>query len=96
MDEPIIVGIDIGTSKVCTLVARLENRNQLRILGVGIERSKGIRKGSIVDLSAATRSIERSVEKAERTSGLEVTSAMVSLAGLNITSQNSRGVVGIS
>ena len=96
MDEPIIVGIDVGTSKICTLIARLENREQLRILGVGIERSKGIRKGMIVDLIAATQSIERSIEKAERTSGLEVTSAIVSLAGMNITSQNNRGVVGIS
>ncbi len=96
MDEPIITGIDVGTSKICTLVARLENRDQLRIMGVGIERSKGIRKGMIVDLDAATQAIERSIEKAERTSGLEITSAIVSIAGTNVTSQNNRGVVGVS
>jgi cell division protein FtsA len=50
MDEPIVVGIDIGTTKVCTLVARVEGENNLRILGVGIEPSQGIRKGTIVDL----------------------------------------------
>ncbi|NPV84607.1 MAG: cell division protein FtsA [Anaerolineae bacterium] len=96
MDEPIVVGIDIGTTKVCTLVARVEADRGLRILGVGIEPSQGIRKGSIVDLAAASQAIGRSVEKAQRSSGLEITSALVSLAGSHVSSVNSRGVVGIS
>jgi cell division protein FtsA len=96
MEEPIVVGIDIGTTKVCTLVARVEGERNLRILGVGIEPAQGIRKGTIVDLAAATQSIAHSVEKAQRSSGLEVTSALVSLAGSHISSVNSRGVVGIS
>ncbi len=96
MDEPIVVGIDIGTTKVCTLVARVEGERNLRILGVGIEPSQGIRKGTIVDLASATQSIARSVEKAQRSSGLEITSALVSLAGSHVSSVNSRGVVGIS
>ena len=96
MDEPIVVGIDIGTTKICTLVARVESEDNLRILGVGIEPSQGIRKGSIVDLGAAAQSITRSIEKAQRSSGLEITSALVSLAGSHVSSVNSRGVVGIS
>lgn len=96
MDEPIVVGIDIGTTKICTLVARVEGERSLRILGVGIEPSQGIRKGTIVDLASATQAISRSIEKAQRTSGLEITSALVSLAGSNIESYNSKGVVGIS
>ncbi|NMB59497.1 MAG: cell division protein FtsA, partial [Chloroflexi bacterium] len=96
MDEPIVVGIDIGTTKICTLVARVEGERNLRILGVGIEPSQGIRKGTIVDLASATQAISRSIEKAQRTSGLEITSALVSLAGSNIESYNSKGVVGIS
>ncbi len=96
MDDPIVVGIDIGTTKVCTLVARVEGERNLRILGVGIEPAQGIRKGTIVDLAAASQSIARSIEKAERTSGLEITSALVSLAGSHVSSVNSRGVVGIS
>ena len=96
MDEPIVVGIDIGTTKICTLIARMEGERSQRILGVGIEPSAGIRKGNIVDLKAATTSILRSVEKAQRTSGLEITSALVSLAGSHVASVNSRGVVGIS
>lgn len=96
MDEPIVVGIDIGTTKVCTLVAREESPGQLRILGVGIEPSEGIRKGTVVDLGAASQSVARSIDKAERSSGLEINSALVSLAGSNVSSVNSRGVVGVT
>jgi cell division protein FtsA len=96
MEEPIIVGIDIGTSKICTLVARVEDGSNLRILGVGIEPSQGLRKGTVVDLNAAALAVSRSVEKAERTSGFEINAALVSLAGSHVSSINSRGVVGIT
>ena len=94
MDE-IIVGIDVGTTKICTLVGRVEEE-AIRILGVGIEPSDGIKKGVIVDLSAASDSIDRSVRKAEQTSGVEITGALVSLAGAHVSSINSRGVAGVS
>jgi cell division protein FtsA len=94
MDE-IIVGIDVGTTKICTLVGRLEEET-IRILGVGIEPSGGIKKGVIVDLSAASEAIGRSVRKAEQTSGVEITGALVSLAGAHVSSINSRGVAGIA
>lgn len=93
--EEIVVGIDVGTTKVCTLVGRVEDADTIRILGVGIEPSEGIRKGVIVDLAAASQAIKRSVEKAERTSGLEVTTALVSLAGAHVSSVNSRGATGV-
>jgi cell division protein FtsA len=96
MDAPIVVGIDIGTTKVCTLVAREDGLGKTRILGVGIEPSQGIKKGVVVDIGAASQAIARSVDKAERTSGLEITSALVSLAGSHVSSVNSRGVVGIT
>jgi cell division protein FtsA len=96
MDEPIVVGIDIGTTKVCTLVGREEGPGKIRVLGVGIEPSQGMRKGVVVDLGAASQAVARSIDKAERTSGLEITSALVSLAGSNVSSVNSRGVVGVA
>jgi cell division protein FtsA len=92
----IVVGIDVGTTKICTLIARVEDEHKLRILGVGIEPSDGIKKGVIVDLGAASEAITRSVDTAERISGLEVTSALVSMAGAHIASINSRGVVGVA
>ena len=94
MDE-IVVGIDVGTTKVCTLVGRVEDEKSIRILGVGIEPSDGIRKGIIVDLPAASQAIKRSVEKAESTSGLEITTGLVSLAGAHVASVNSRGATGV-
>src|SRR5262245_17742399 len=94
--EEIIVGIDIGTTKVCTLVGRVEDHKSIRILGVGIEPSEGIRKGIIVDLAAASQAITRSVERAESTSGLEITSALVSMAGAHVSSVNSRGAVAVN
>jgi len=96
MEDSIIVGIDVGTTKICTLVARLEGEGIMRILGAGIEPSQGMRKGVPVDIRVAGQAIARSVEKAERTSGLEITSALVSLAGSHVASVNSRGVVGVS
>ena len=96
MDTPIIVAIDVGTIKVCTLVARIEDNDQMRILGVGIEPSKGLNKGIVVDLNGASKAIAKSIEKAERTSGLEIDSALVSLAGSHVEAINSKGVVGVS
>jgi cell division protein FtsA len=96
MDEPIIVAIDIGTTKICTLVGREEAPGQLRILGVWVEPSQGVRKGVVVDMVAASQAVVRSVEKAERTCGLEIDSALVSLAGSHVSSVNSRGVVGVA
>src|SRR5512140_1700656 len=94
--EEIVVGIDVGTTKVCTLVGRVEDDKSIRILGVGIEPSEGIRKGMIVDLAAASQAITHSVEKAESTSGLEITSALVSMAGAHVSSVNSRGAVAVN
>lgn len=94
MDE-IIVGIDVGTTKICTLVGRVEDEGQIRILGLGIEPSAGMKKGVVVDLDAASAAIRRSVEKAQQTSGLEIAAALVSLAGGNVSSVNSRGSVAV-
>lgn len=94
--EEIVVGIDVGTTKVCTLVGRVEDDKSIRILGVGIEPSEGIKKGIIVDLASASQAIMHSVEKAESTSGLEITSALVSMAGAHVASVNSRGAAAVN
>lgn len=96
MEEPIIVGIDLGTTKICTLIGRIESDHGVRILGVGIEPAVGIKKGTIIDLAAATQSVARSVEKAQRSCGLEISEAFVSLAGSQIASVNNRGVAAVT
>jgi len=96
MEDQTIVGIDIGTTKICTLVARVEEDRQLRIMGVGIEPSRGMKRGVMVDLENATIAIARSVEKAQRSSGYEIRSAWVSLAGSHVSSINSKGTAGVT
>lgn len=94
--ERIVVGIDVGTTKVCTLVGKVDEQNALRIVGVGVVPSKGLRKGVVVNVNEATEAIAASVEKAERISGYEITHAHVGVAGAHISSFNSRGVVAVS
>ncbi|MEK6588545.1 MAG: cell division protein FtsA, partial [Chloroflexota bacterium] len=95
-DETVFVGLDIGTTKVCLLVGQLSEERRLRVIGVGIVPSMGMRKGGVVNLEALTKAIEMVKDKAERTSGYEITSALVSLSGGQIESLNSRGMAGIT
>ncbi len=92
----IIIGVDVGSSNVRTIIAQVfpEEENP-RIIGVGVSPSFGIRKGAVVDLDEATRSICESVEKAELNSGKKVSHAIVSLGGSHISSQDSKGVVAV-
>lgn len=94
--ERTIVGIDVGTTKVCTLVGEVDEEGALHIVGVGVVPSKGLRKGMVVNVSETTEAIAASVEKAERVSGYEIGRAHVGVAGAHISSFNSRGVVAVS
>lgn len=97
MSEPkIVVGIDVGTTKVCTLVGEIVEDGLPRIIGVGVVPSRGLRKGVVVNIHESTESIAASVEKAERISGYEIRNAVVGVGGGHISAINSRGVVGIS
>jgi cell division protein FtsA len=91
-----IVGIDVGTTKICTLVGETYEDGQLRIIGVGLTPSEGLRKGVVVNVHEATEAITAAVRKAERISGYEITSAFVGVGGGHISAINSRGVVAIS
>jgi cell division protein FtsA len=92
----IIIGVDVGSSNVRTVVAQIfpEEENP-RIIGVSTVPAAGIRRGAVVDLEEATRSIIESVEKAELNSGKKINHAIVSLGGAHITSQESKGVVAV-
>src|SRR3970040_180942 len=96
MDAPLFIGIDVGTTKVCTLVSELDENGEQKIIGLGVEPTHGMRKGVVVNVEEASRAIEASIRKAERTGGYQITQAFVSLAGQHISSVNSRGVVGVS
>lgn len=96
MAQRTIVGIDVGTTKVCTIVAQVHDGDRVNVLGVGMTPSKGIDKGVIVNIDDAVNAIATSVEKAERLSGYRIGTAFVGVAGRHISSLNQRGVVAIS
>jgi len=94
--DEIMVGLDIGSRKVCTVVGELGEDDQIEIIGIGTAPSLGIRKGVIIDLDQAIQSVKESIESAERMAGIRINSAFVSIAGSHITSVNSKGVIAIS
>jgi cell division protein FtsA len=93
--ERIVVGIDVGTTKVCTLIAAVSPEDQLEIIGAGITPSRGLRRGVVVNVDEAVQAITTSVQKAEQQSGFKIISAFVGIAGAHISSTNSHGVVAV-
>ena len=96
MANPTFAAIDVGTTKVCTVVAEVTAAGDLRILGVGIGPSAGLTKGMVDNIHAAIEAIASSVERAERASGTRILSAHVGIAGPHVSSMNSRGIVAIA
>ena len=93
MANPTFASVDVGTTKVCTVVAEVTAQQQLSILGVGVGPSAGVTKGMVDNIRAATEAIASSVERAERASGTRILSAHVGIAGPHVSSMNSRGIV---
>ncbi len=91
--EMILVGLEIGTTKVCTVVAETQTDGSLRILGVGETPAKGVRKGEIVDFSTAQACIRESISMAEIKSDVEISSVFLGVTGGHISSINNRGLV---
>ncbi len=91
-----IAAIDIGTTKVCTIMGVLDSTSGLRVLGVGIAPSHGIEKALVADAAKAKESILASIKKAEQMAGYRLESAYVGVTGRHISSMNSKGVVAIS
>jgi cell division protein FtsA len=93
--ERTIVGIDVGTTKICTLVAEVDEEERLHVVGVGLAPARGMRKGVVVNISEATGAIAESIDIAERISGYQIERAYVGASGGHVSSINSRGVVAI-
>jgi len=94
-DQQIVVGVDIGSSKIATLIAKIEEE-AINILGVSEIPAKGIRKGQVVDIEEAASAINASLDAAERMAGYSISRVFVSISGVHIESQNSKGIVAIS
>jgi cell division protein FtsA len=91
----LVVGIDIGTTKVCTIVGEVRE-DDTYIVGLGVEPTKGMKKGMVTDVNALSASISSSVHKAERSSGYEIGRAFVSVSAKHVQSMNSKGMAALS
>jgi len=96
VQERVIVGIDVGTTKICVLVGELDRDGKLNIVGVGTCPSQGLRRGVVVNIEETVTSIAAALDRAERLSGKKILTAYVGIAGSHIVSENSKGFVAIS
>lgn len=95
-NDRVITAIDIGTSKIATLIAQIPVDGPINVLGVSTTDSKGMRKGQIIDIDEVVQAVNASLDAAERMAGYSVGQTFVSIGGVHIESQNSRGVVAVS
>ena len=90
-----VLAIDIGSTKICAIIAEIDNNHAISITGAGTTKAQGLKKGSITNIELASRSIKTAVEDAKRVSGSNVNTAIVSISGAYTKSLNSSGIVNI-
>lgn len=93
--ENIVVGLDIGTTKICVVVGQKNKNGSVDIIGVGTAPSTGLRKGVVINIDATVESIKQAVKEAEKMCGLQIRNATVGIAGGHIKSFNSRGIIAV-
>ncbi len=96
MDDRIVVGMDIGTTKVCAVVAESDEMGKINVLGIGTTESDGLNRGVVVNIDKTVASIQKAVRAAERAADIEVQSVIAGIAGDHIQSFQSRGVITIA
>ncbi len=94
-DRKMIVGLDIGTSKVVAIVGEIGPEGEIEVVGIGSHPSKGMKKGVVVNIESTVQSVQRAVEEAELMAGCQIHSVYVGIAGSHIRSLNSHGIVAI-
>ena len=94
-DSKMIVGLDIGTSKVVAIVGAITEEGELEIVGIGSHPSRGLKKGVVVNIESTVQSIQRAIEEAELMAGCQIHSVYAGIAGSHIRSLNSHGIVAI-
>jgi len=95
IDKDVIVGLDIGTSKVLALVGEVTADGAIEVIGMGSQPSRGLKKGVVVNIESTVQSIQRAVEEAELMADCEINAVYAGIAGSHVRSLNSHGVVAI-
>jgi len=94
--ENIVVGVDIGTTKICAVVASADDVGRINVLGVGVAESEGLNRGVVVNIDKTVEAVRKAVQEAEHAAGVETRAVVVGIAGDHIQSFQSRGVITIS
>jgi cell division protein FtsA len=94
-ERKLLVGLDIGTSKVVAIVGELSSENTLEVIGIGSHPSRGLKRGVVVNIESTVQSIQRAIEEAELMSGCEINTVYAGIAGSHVRSLNSHGIVAI-
>ncbi len=94
-ERKLIVGLDIGTSKVVAIVGEIGDDDEIEVIGIGSHPSRGLKKGVVVNIESTVQSIQRAVEEAELMAGCEINAIYAGIAGSHIRSLNSHGIVAI-
>ena len=94
-DRNLLVGLDIGTSKVGAIVGEMAADSSIEVIGIGSHPSRGLKKGVVVNIESTVQSIQRAVEEAELMAGCEIHSVYAGIAGSHVRSLNSHGIVAI-
>ena len=94
-DKNLIIGLDIGTSKVVAIVGEVNSDGGIEVVGIGSQPSRGLKKGVVVNIESTVQSIQRAVEEAELMAGCQIQSVFTGIAGSHIRSLNSHGIVAI-
>ena len=94
-DKNLIVGLDIGTSKVVAIVGEVNDSGDIEVVGIGTHPSRGLKKGVVVNIESTVHSIQRAVEEAELMAGCDIHSVYTGIAGSHVRSLNSHGIVAI-
>jgi cell division protein FtsA len=93
--EQVLVGLDLGTTKVCAIVGEVKDGGQVDVIGIGISPSHGLKKGVVVNIDSTVESIKKAIQEAELMAGVEINSVFVGISGGHIKGINSRGVAAI-
>ncbi len=94
-EQRLLVGLDIGTSKVVAIVGELQDDGAVEVIGFGMNPSRGLKKGVVVNIESTVMSIQRAVEEAELMAGCEINAVYTGIAGSHVRSLNSHGIVAI-
>ena len=90
-----VLAIDIGSTKICAIIARIDDKESIAVIGAGISKAQGLKRGNITNIELASKSIKAAVDDAKRVAGTDVKSAIVSISGNYTKSLNSNGIVNI-